>query len=263
MRDPLGRPPAVLMVPALLATLLLVVPLVAMVAATNWAALPEELRSEPLREALWLSLTTSTAAVAICLLLGLPLSWLLARADFPGRGVLRALVTVPLVLPPVVAGVALRTAFGRTGVLGEPLLAWTGFAFPFTTWGVVLAHVFVSMPFVVIAVEGALRSADKEYDAAAATLGASRWTTFRRVSVPLAMPGILAGMVLGWARSLGEFGATITFNGNYPGITQTMPNLIYVTRQSDQDASLALSLVMLVVSVTVLLALRDRWLGTP
>jgi molybdate transport system permease protein len=251
------------MVPALLATLLLVVPLVAMVAATNWAALPEELRSEPLREALWLSLTTSTAAVAICLLLGLPLSWLLARADFPGRGVLRALVTVPLVLPPVVAGVALRTAFGRTGVLGEPLLAWTGFAFPFTTWGVVLAHVFVSMPFVVIAVEGALRSADKEYDAAAATLGASRWTTFRRVSVPLAMPGILAGMVLGWARSLGEFGATITFNGNYPGITQTMPNLIYVTRQSDQDASLALSLVMLVVSVTVLLALRDRWLGTP
>lgn len=263
MRDPLGRPPAVLMVPALLATLLLVVPLVAMVAATNWAALPEELRSEPLREALWLSLTTSTAAVAICLLLGLPLSWLLARADFPGRGVLRALVTVPLVLPPVVAGVALRTAFGRTGVLGEPLLAWTGFAFPFTTWGVVLAHVFVSMPFVVIAIEGALRSADKEYDAAAATLGASRWTTFRRVSVPLAMPGILAGMVLGWARSLGEFGATITFNGNYPGITQTMPNLIYVTRQSDQDASLALSLVMLVVSVTVLLALRDRWLGTP
>jgi molybdate transport system permease protein len=263
MRDPLGRPPAVLMVPALLATLLLVVPLVAMVAATNWAALPEELRSEPLREALWLSLTTSTAAVAICLLLGLPLSWLLARADFPGRGVLRALVTVPLVLPPVVAGVALRTAFGRTGVLGEPLLAWTGFAVPFTTWGVVLAHVFVSMPFVVIAVEGALRSADKEYDAAAATLGASRWTTFRRVSVPLAMPGILAGMVLGWARSLGEFGATITFNGNYPGITQTMPNLIYVTRQSDQDASLALSLVMLVVSVTVLLALRDRWLGTP
>jgi molybdate transport system permease protein len=263
MKDPLGRPPAVLMVPALLASLLLVVPLVAMVAATNWATLPRELRSEPLREALWLSLTTSTAAVAICLLLGLPLSWLLARADFPGRGVLRALVTVPLVLPPVVAGVALRTAFGRTGVLGEPLLAWTGFAFPFTTWGVVLAHVFVSMPFVVIAIEGALRSADQEYDAAAATLGASRWTTFRRVSVPLAMPGILAGTVLGWARSLGEFGATITFNGNYPGITQTMPNLIYVTRQSDQDASLALSLVMLVVSITVLLALRDRWLGTP
>jgi molybdate transport system permease protein len=251
------------MVPAVLATLLLVIPLVAMVAATDWAALPDQLRSEPLREALWLSLTTSTAATFISLVLGLPLAWFLARVEFRGRGGLRALVTVPLVLPPVVAGIALRTAFGRTGVIGEPLLALTGFAFPFTTAGVVLAHVFVSLPFVVIAMEGALRSADREYDAAAATLGATRWTTFRRVSVPLALPGILAGLVLGWARSLGEFGATITFNGNYPGVTQTMPNLIYVTRQSDQDAALALSLVMLLVSIAVLLALRDRWLGTP
>ena len=148
-------------------------------------------------------------------------------------------------------------------MIGEPLLELTGFSFPFTMWGVVLAHTFVSMPFVVIAIEGALRSANKEYDAAAATLGASRWTAFRRVTVPLAMPGILAGMVLGWARSLGEFGATITFNGNYPGTTQTMPTLIYVTRQADQDAALALSLVMLMVSIGVLLLLRDRWLGTP
>ena len=215
MSDPLGRPPAILLVPAALATALLVVPLVAMVAAVDWASLGTELRSEPLREALRLS------------------------------------------------GVALRTAFGRTGVIGAPLLELTGFSFPFTTWGVVLAHTFVSMPFVVIAIEGALRSANKEYDAAAATLGASRWTAFRRVTVPLAMPGILAGMVLGWARSLGEFGATITFNGNYPGTTQTMPTLIYVTRQADQDAALALSLVMLMVSIGVLLLLRDRWLGTP
>ena len=263
MRDPLGRPPALLMVPAALATLLLVVPLAAMVAAVDWGSLPRELRSGPLRDALWLSLLTSTVAVAVCLLLGIPLAWLLARVRFPGRGLLRALVTVPLVLPPVVAGIALRTAFGRTGVLGKPLLDWTGFAFPYTTWGVMLAHVFVSLPFVVIAVEGALRSADQEYDAAAATLGATRWYAFRRVTVPLALPGILAGAVLGWARSLGEFGATITFNGNYPGTTQTMPNLIYVARQTDQDAALALSLVMLVVSVAVLLALRDRWLGTP
>jgi molybdate transport system permease protein len=263
MRDPLGRPPVVLIAPALLGVLLLGVPLVAMVAATNWATLPDQLRSEPLRDALWLSLVTSTAATLICLVLGLPLAWLLARVDFRGRGALRALVTVPLVLPPVVAGIALRTAFGRTGVIGEPLLALTGFAFPFTTWGVVLAHVFVSLPFVVIAIEGAVRSADQEYDAAAATLGATRWTTLRRVTVPLALPGILAGMVLGWARSLGEFGATITFNGNYPGVTQTMPNLIYVARQSDQDAALAMSLVMLAVSIGVLVALRDRWLGTP
>ncbi len=262
MKDPLGRPPALLMVPAVLATLLLLVPLAAMVAATDWAGLPAQLVAEPLRQALWLSLLTSTVAMLVCLVLGLPLAWLLARVDFRARGVVRALVTVPLVLPPVVAGVALRTAFGRTGVLGEPLLELTGFSFPFTTWGVVLAHTFVSMPFVVIAIEGALRSADPEYDAAAATLGASRWTTFRRVTVPLALPGIIAGMVLGWARSLGEFGATITFNGNYPGTTQTMPTLIYVTRQSDQDAALALSLVMLLVSIVVLLALRDRWLGT-
>jgi len=261
--DPLGRPPAILLAPAALATALLVVPLVAMVAAVDWAGLGAELRSEPLREALRLSLVTSTAAMLICLALGLPLAWVLARVDFSGRGLLRALITVPLVLPPVVAGIALRTAFGRTGVIGEPLLELTGFSFPYTTWGVVLAHTFVSMPFVVIAIEGALRSANKEYDAAAATLGASRWTAFRRVTVPLAMPGILAGMVLGWARSLGEFGATITFNGNYPGTTQTMPTLIYVTRQADQDAALALSLVMLMVSIGVLLLLRDRWLGTP
>jgi molybdate transport system permease protein len=263
MTDPLGRPPALLMVPAAVAVLLLVVPLAAMVAATHLPGLPAQLRSEPLREALWLSVLTSTIATLFCLVLGLPLAWVLARLKFRGRTLLRALVTVPLVLPPVVAGVALRTTFGRTGVIGEPLLDLTGFAFPFTTWGVVLAHVFVSLPFVVISIEGAFRSADPEYDAAAATLGATRWTSFRRVTVPLALPGIAAGLVLGWARSLGEFGATITFNGNYPGVTQTMPNLIYVTRQSDQDAALALSLVMLIVSVGVLLALRDRWLGTP
>ncbi|CAM3555127.1 molybdate ABC transporter permease subunit [Nocardioides zeicaulis] len=263
MTDRLGRPPALLVVPAALATLLLLVPLVAMVAATSWSDLPGDLTSTAALDALRLSLVTSTAAILVCLLLGLPLAWLLARVDFRGRGALRALVTVPLVLPPVVAGVALRAAFGRTGVVGEPLLEWTGFSFPFTTWGVVLAHVFVSMPFVVIAIEGALRSADPRYDAAAATLGATRWTTFRRVTVPLALPGVVAGTVLGWARSLGEFGATITFNGNYPGTTQTMPTLIYVTRQSDQDAALSLSLVMLVVSIGVLVALRDHWLGTP
>ncbi|WP_307861578.1 molybdate ABC transporter permease subunit [Nocardioides xinjiangensis] len=263
MRDRLGRPPALLVLPAVLATLLLLVPLVAMVASTSWQDLPGHLTSRTALDALGISLVTSTVAIAACLLLGLPLAWLLARVDFRGRGALRALVTVPLVLPPVVAGVALRSAFGRTGLVGEPLLAWTGFAFPFTTWGVVLAHVFVSMPFVVIAIEGALRSADPRYDAAAATLGATRWTTFRRVTVPLALPGVVAGTVLGWARSLGEFGATITFNGNYPGTTQTMPTLIYVTRQSDQDAALSLSLLMLLVSIGVLIALRDHWLGTP
>jgi molybdate transport system permease protein len=261
-RDPLGRPPALLMAPAAVATLLLVLPLIAMVAAVDWAALPHQLTTPTARTALWLSLVTSTVAITICLVLGLPLAWLLARVEFRGSSLLRAVVTVPLVLPPVVAGIALRAAFGRTGFFGQPLLELTGFAFPFTTWGVVLAHVFVAMPFVVISIEGALRSADPRFDAAAASLGASRWYAFRRVTIPLALPGIIAGLILGWARSLGEFGATITFNGNYPGTTQTMPTLIYVTRQTDADSALALSLVMLVVSILVLLALRNRWLGT-
>ena len=262
VRDPLGRPPAILLVPAALAVLLLLVPLVALVAQTDLPGLGARLGSPALRQALWLSVLTSTVAMLVCLVLGLPLAWLLAKVEFAGRGLLRALVTVPLVLPPVVAGIALRAAFGRSGFLGEPILAATGFAFPYTTWGVVLAHTFVSLPFVVISIEGGLRAAGARYDAAAATLGASRWTTFRRVTVPLALPGIAAGMVLGWARSLGEFGATITFNGNYPGTTQTMPTLIYVARQADAQAAQALSLVMLVISIGVLVALRDRWLGT-
>jgi molybdate transport system permease protein len=172
-------------------------------------------------------------------------------------------VTVPLVLPPVVAGVALVSAFGRTGLVGRPVYEATGYSLPFTTEAVVLAHVFVSLPFVVISLEGALRSANTEYDAAAATLGATRWTTFRRVTVPLALPGIAAGMVLGWARSIGEFGATITFAGNYPGVTQTMPTLIYEKLAHDPDAARTLSLLMLVFSIGILLLLRDRWLGTP
>ncbi|GAA4679692.1 ABC transporter permease [Nocardioides nanhaiensis] len=261
-RDPLGRPPALLVVPAVLAVLLLTVPLVALVGQTDWPGLPARLATPALREALWLSVLTSTLAIGACLLLGLPLAWLLAKVDFRGRGLVRALITVPLVLPPVVAGIALRAAFGRSGWLGEPVLDLTGFAFPYTTWGVVLAHTFVCLPFVVISIEGGFRSAGSQYDAAAATLGAGRWTTFRRVTVPLALPGIVAGTVLGWARSLGEFGATITFNGNYPGTTQTMPTLIYVARQSDAETAQALSLVMLAISVLVLVALRDRWLGT-
>lgn len=261
-RDPLGRAPVALLVPAVLAVGVLLIPLGAMVAATDVSNLWRELSSEPLQEALWLSVLTSSVAMLIALVIGLPLAWLLARVQFVGQGVIRALVTVPLVLPPVVAGVALRTAFGRNGTFGKPLLEATGFAFPYTTWGVVLAHVFVALPFVVISIEGALRSAGPDFDRAAATLGASRWVTFRRVTVPLAVPGIGAGMVLGWARSLGEFGATITFNGSYPGTTQTMPALIYQARQSDTDTALTLSLVMMLVSIAVLLLLRNRWLVT-
>jgi molybdate transport system permease protein len=169
-------------------------------------------------------------------------------------------VTVPLVLPPVVAGVALLNAFGRTGVLGAPLHE-LGITIPFTSAAVVIAHTFVALPFLVLSVEGALRAGTREYDEVAAVLGATRGRTFRRVTVPMALPGIAAGLVLGWARSLGEFGATITFAGNFPGVTQTMPLAVYEALQTDPEAALVLSLVMLLVSVAVLALLRERWFG--
>lgn len=262
MSDALGRPPARLLAPAILGTLVLLLPLLALLLSAPWSLLGAQLASEALRQAMWLSVLTATLATSISLLLGLPMAWVLARVDFRGKRLLRTLVTVPLVLPPVVAGVALVSAFGRTGIIGEPLRAATGLSLPYTTAGVVAAHVFVSLPFVVISIEGALRSANQDFDAAAATLGATRWLTFRSVTVPLAMPGIIAGMVLAWARSLGEFGATITFAGNYPGTTQTMPTLIYLSINSNPEAAKTLSLVLLLLSLAVLVALRDRWLVT-
>ena len=259
-RTRLGRPPLHLLAPAAVAVLFLVVPLVSLVVRTPFATLPRRLTDPVVLDALWLSLWTATAATVLSLLLGLPLAWLLARVDFAGRSLVRVLVTVPLVLPPVVAGVALLTAFGRTGVVGAPLRD-LGVTIPFTTTAVVLAHTFVALPFFVVSVEGALRATSGEYDEVAAVLGASRGHTFRRVTVPMAMPGVVAGMVLGWARSLGEFGATITFAGNFPGVTQTMPLAVYEALQSDPEAALVLSLVLLLVSLGVLALLRERWLG--
>jgi molybdate transport system permease protein len=253
----------VLLVPAALAALLLVVPLVTLVADTPWGRLREQLTSQAVRDALWLTALASVLTVVLCLLLGTPLAWVLSRVDFPGRSLVRAAVIVPLVLPPVVAGVALVTALGRTGFVGRPLDAAFGITIPYTTTAVVIAHTFVSMPFYVLAVEGALRSSGEEYDAVAATLGADRWTTFRRVTLPLAFPGVLAGAALAWARSLGEFGATITFAGNFPGTTQTMPSLIYTQLQSDPLVARTVSMVLLVLSVVVLALLRNRWLTRP
>ena len=191
----------------------------------------------------------------------MPLAWVLARAEFPGRRLVRALVTVPLVLPPVVGGVALLLVFGRRGLLGGWLDQTFGVSLPFTTAGVVVAEAFVAMPFLVIAVEGALRGADARYEEAAATLGATRWTAFRRVTLPLIAPGVAAGAVLCWARALGEFGATITFAGNFPGRTQTMPLAVYLALEQDVDAAIVLSLVLLAVSVGILAALRDKWVA--
>jgi len=170
---------------------------------------------------------------------------------------------VPLVLPPVVGGVALLLVLGRNGVLGRYLYEWTGYSLPFTTAAVVVAQVFVAMPFLVISVEGALRGVDRRYEEAAATLGATRWTVFRRVTLPMVAPGVLAGAVLCWSRALGEFGATIMFAGNFPGRTQTMPLAVYLEMQRSPEAAIVLSLVLLAVSVLVLVLLRDRWTGTP
>ncbi|HEU4512579.1 MAG TPA: molybdate ABC transporter permease subunit [Nocardioidaceae bacterium] len=256
----LGNPPAHLVLPAAVAVAFLVVPLVALVLRAPVRGLPARLTDPVVLDALWLSLWTATAAMAISFVIGLPLAWALARLEFRGRALVRVLVTVPLVLPPVVAGVALLTAFGRTGVIGAPLRE-LGITIPYTSTAVVLAHTFVALPFLVVSVEGALRATSREYDEVAAVLGASRGRIFRRVTVPMAFPGIAAGLVLGWARSLGEFGATITFAGNFPGVTQTMPLAVYEALNTDPEAALVLSLVMLLVSVGVLALLRERWFG--
>jgi molybdate transport system permease protein len=254
-------PPA-LAIPAIAGLAFLVLPLAGLLIRAPWTTLPQRLTEPGVLAALRLSLLTATLATVACLLLGVPLAWVLARARFPGRRLVRALVTVPLVLPPVVGGVALLLVFGRRGLVGAWLDTTFGFSLPFTTAGVVVAEAFVAMPFLVISVEGALRGADARFEEAAATLGASRWTAFRRVTLPLIAPGVAAGAVLCWARALGEFGATITFAGNFPGRTQTMPLAVYLALEQDIDAAIVLSLVLLVVSVAILAGLRDRWLGT-
>lgn len=255
-----GGVPLPLLVPALVGLAFLLLPLAALLVRAPWRDLPDQLTSPEVWDALRLSLICATSATAVSLVLGVPLAWLLARTEFPGRGLVRALVTLPLVLPPVVGGVALLLALGRNGVVGRWLDAWFGITLPFTTAGVVIAEAFVALPFLVISVEGTLRAADPRFEEAAMTLGASRFTAFRRVTLPLIMPGIAAGSVLAWARALGEFGATITFAGNFPGRTQTMPLAVYLAMQSDPAAAIALSLVLLAVSIAVLAGLRDRWM---
>ncbi|MDY7089693.1 MAG: ABC transporter permease [Actinomycetota bacterium] len=253
--------PLALAVPALLGLAFLVFPLAGLLIRAPWSTMHDRLTEPGVLVALRLSLFTATSATAVSLVLGVPLAWLLARTSFPGRKLVRALVTVPLVLPPVVGGVALLLVFGRRGLLGAWLDSTFGITLPFTTTGVIVAEAFVAMPFLVISVEGALRGADARYEEAAATLGASRWRVFRRVTLPMIGPGVAAGAVLCWARALGEFGATITFAGNFPGRTQTMPLAVYLALEQDLDAAIVLSLVLLVVSVAVLAGLRDKWIS--
>ncbi|HET8970308.1 MAG TPA: ABC transporter permease [Candidatus Nanopelagicales bacterium] len=254
--------PRSLRVPATVAVLLLALPLVAILLRVPWADLPRLLASGFVRDALLLSLVCATSAAAICVVLGVPLGFLLARSDGRLAGLLRALVTVPLVLPPVVGGIALLYAFGRNGVVGGPLYDATGVALPFTTAGVIVAETFVALPFLVMSVEGVVRSADPRFAEVAAALGARPWTVLRRVWLPLARNGIVAGTVLAWARALGEFGATITFAGSLQGRTQTLPLAAYAALYgSNQADALVVGLVLIVVAVIVLFALRGRWRG--
>ena len=256
-----ARPPVVVIPLAAAAVAFLAIPFIALLQRAPWSDLRDLIGRPVVTDALRLSLTSAFSATGIALVLGIPLAWVLARTEFPGRSLARALVLLPMVLPPVVGGAALLFAFGRRGLFGGPIYDSTGFLLPFSIWGVIAASTFVAMPFLIITVESGLRAADPRYEDAAATLGASRWTIFRRITLPHATPSILAGAVLCWARALGEFGATVTFAGNLQGRTQTMPLAVFLALESDRDAAIALSLVLIAVSLAVLLPLRDRWLA--
>ncbi len=253
------RPPVVMLVIATMGAAFFALPLAGLVARTPWSRVPDILAGDVVTDALRLSLLTSLAAAGASALFGVPLAWMLARTSFPGRSVVRALVVLPLFLPPVVGGAALLFALGRRGFVGEPLNQATGLLLPFSTWGVVVANVFVAMPLLVITVEAGLRNLDPRYEGAAATLGASRLTVLRRVTLPMIAPSLGAGVALAWARAFGEFGATVTFAGNLQGRTQTLPLAVFVALESDRDTAVVLSLLMVAVSLTVLVLLRERW----
>lgn len=252
-----------LAIPALLAIAFLLLPLIGILARTSWADLGAHLTSPGTTEALKLSLIVSAWALGLSLVLGVPLAWLLARVDFPGKAFVRTLVLLPMVLPPTVGGVALLLAFGRRGLLGPWLEDAFGITLPFHTSGAVLAATFVAMPFLIISLEGALGGLRPRYEETAASLGASPVRVFLTVTLPMVAPGLAAGAALTWARALGEFGATITFAGNLPGTTQTLPLQVYLLLQDDPEAATSVSLFLLAIAMVVLIALRGRWTGTP
>jgi molybdate transport system permease protein len=233
-----------------------------MLQRTPWSSFGRDLGSHDALAALRLSLETSLGALGFSILCGVPLAWLLARRQFPGRSLIRALVTLPMVLPPVVGGIALLYAFGRRGFAGNILYDLTGWRLVFNTTGAIVAEAFVAMPFLIVTAEAAFRSMDRRPEEAASTLGAGPTYRFRRVTLPAVAPALAAGSALTWARALGEFGATITFAGNLPGTTQTTPLLVYLDIESGhQNTALSVSIVLLAVSLAVLVLLRDRWLG--
>jgi len=258
-RSGLGTP-ALVVAPAAIGVLFLFLPTLALLIRTPWTRLGAIYRDDHVWPALRISVESSLWATAASIVFGVPLAWVLARLRVPGIGLARAVVTIPLVLPPVIGGVALFNGFGRKGINGRPIHAIFGQDLPFSFPGIVLAQIFVAMPFLVITVEGALRIADRGVEEAAATLGASRSRIFLRVTVPLVLPAIVAGAVLCWARALGEFGATLLFGGNVPGATQTLPTLVLTVFQRNPADAPALALPLMAVAVLVLVGLRDKWL---
>jgi molybdate transport system permease protein len=230
--------------------LLVMLPLAAMAARVNWANFVPLVTSQSSLDALGLSLRTSAVSTVLCIVLGVPLALVLARGSFPGQRLLRSFVLLPLVLPPVVGGIALLYTFGRQGLLGRSLEV-LGIQIAFSTAAVVIAQTFVALPFLVVSLEGTLRTTGSRYEAVAATLGAKPATVLRRVTLPLVLPGLASGAVLSFARSLGEFGATLTFAGSLQGVTRTLPLEIYLQRETDADSAVALSLVLVAVAVTV------------
>ena len=247
---------------ALVAFAFVLLPLIGLVQQVPWGRLSDDLTTPQARDALRLSFECSLAAAGLSVLFGLPLAWVLARVEFPGRRLARALVLLPMVVPPVVGGVGLFYAFGRDGLAGQYLYDWFGVQLTFSTAGAIVAETFVALPFFVITVEAALRALDRRWEDAASTLGASRSHVFRRVTLPLIRPALLAGAALAWARALGEFGATITFAGNIQGRTQTVPLAVYLLLESEPQIAIGLSIVLVAVCVGVLALLRDRWWGT-
>jgi molybdate transport system permease protein len=254
--------PAALALIAAVGVALVALPLIGLIIRTPWSRAGDILGSGSARTALRLSLIVATASALLGLLVGFPLAWALARSQFRGKALVRALVVLPLVVPPVVGGVALLSAFGRRGLVGGPLYDAFGLQITFTLWAAVLASTFVSFPLLVLALEVGLRSLDVRLEDAASTMGAPRWYVLRRVTLPLLAPQIAAGLVLAWARALGEFGATITFAGNLPGRTQTLPLAVFEQLQTDPGGAIALSLLLVTVSLVVIVTLRGRFLQT-
>lgn len=255
------RPPTTLIAAAMLAAAFFALPLLGLIWRAPWSHSWEYISNHATLVALRLSVQCSLISTAVAVVLGVPLAWVLARVEFRGRAIVRALCTLSMVLPPVVGGVALFFALGRRGLVGQWLDHWFGLRLPFTTTGVVIAQTFVAMPFLIVTVEAAIRALDIKYEDTARTLGASPWYTFRRVTVPAIRPALVAGAVLAWARALGEFGATITFAGNFPGTTQTLPLAVYQSLEVNPEEAVIISLLMVGLSFAVLVGLRDRWMS--